>query len=335
MRVSVIVPVYNCEPYIGKCVESLLGQTYGDIEYVFVDDASTDGSMAVLEEAVARHEGRKSAVKTVRHAQNQGSAASRHDGLEQASGEWTICVDSDDYVHPNYVAHLVELGERTGADMVVCDYCEEYGDDSRKEKKVNLPKAKDDVLSGIIVGTVKGYLVNKLVRRRLWDDVVTDSGFFSIFEDKNCTMQLCLAAEKIVYLPEALYVYNRRNLGNSQSSRKKSLLIGDAIRITKLTKSMLEDSAGKVAQEKVWKAYDEFCIGIMGLILLYGNKEQKMQYDAVCGKRYPLSLVWHQPVIPIYYKAAVACREAHLGALVPLLRWMLAAGKWVVDKMKR
>lgn len=335
MLVSVIVPIYNAEAYIGKCAESLMMQTYSDIEYVFVDDSSTDASLSVLNGVINRFEGRKKLVKILRHDTNRGASVARFDGVKEASGEWVIFVDSDDYVLPDYVGHLVKRGEETEADVVVCDYYEEREAGNLVEKKVCLPNAKDEILAGIIVGTIKGYLVNKLARRRLWCGIDAVEGL-AMFEDKHCVMQLCFAAKRVVYLEEPLYVYNRQNYGSSMSSKNKCALIGDAIRITELTQELLlEKCDNKNLAEKLWNAYDEFCIGIKGLILLYGTYGQLKKYNRVCNnKHYTLGAITKQPVIPAYYKAVVACCEMRLLIFIPVIRGAFAACKAIKEKLE-
>lgn len=335
MRVSVIVPIYNAEAYIEKCAESLMMQTYGDIEYVFVDDASTDASIALLNDVVDRFEDRKNSVKVLRHDTNRGASVARFDGVREATGEWVIFVDSDDYVLPDYIAHLANRGEEAGADVVVCDYYEERESGNLVEKRVNLPNAKDEILAGIIVGSIKGYLVNKLAKRRLWSGIAADDGL-AMFEDKHCVMQLCFTAKNIAYLAEPLYVYNRQNYGNSMSSKNKGALIGDAIRITELTQELLREKCDDEHSAKMlWQAYDEFCIGIKGLILLYGTREQMHEYNRVCNKkRYSLDMIIKQPVIPVYYKAVVACYEKHLRIFIPVIRGAFAMCKTIKDKLR-
>ena len=85
----------------------------------------------------------------------------------------------------------------------------------------------------------------------------------------------------------------------------------------------------------LWLAYDEFCIGIKGLILLYGTREQMHEYNRVCNKkRYSLDMIIKQPVIPVYYKAVVACYEKHLRIFIPVIRGAFAMCKTIKDKLR-
>ena len=110
-----VIPVYNAEKYIEKCANSLLQQSYTELELLFVDDGSQDQSWQIL---------KKMAEKDKRivllHQQNAGTSATRNRGIEAASGEYLTFVDGDDYVGPDYMASLVEKMEESEADMAIC-----------------------------------------------------------------------------------------------------------------------------------------------------------------------------------------------------------------------
>ena len=98
MKVSLLVPVYGVEKYIRQCSRTLFGQTYDDIEYVFVDDCSPDNSVAVIRQVLAEYPHREQQVRIVRHDHNRGLGAARKTALEAATGDFVLNVDSDDYL---------------------------------------------------------------------------------------------------------------------------------------------------------------------------------------------------------------------------------------------
>ncbi len=114
--ISVIVPVYNVEPYLRRCLDSVLGGAYPELEVVCVNDGSADGSLAILREYEAR-DGRVLVVDQ----ENRGLSAARNAGLERARGAYIAFVDSDDWVHPRYFQDLMEGRRRSGADIVLCE----------------------------------------------------------------------------------------------------------------------------------------------------------------------------------------------------------------------
>ena len=98
MKVSVIVPIYKVERFIARCVTSLMKQTLQDVEYIFVDDATPDQSLSILQEVLVAYPERKKYVKILHHKDNQGLPAARNTGLEVSEGEYIFHCDSDDYV---------------------------------------------------------------------------------------------------------------------------------------------------------------------------------------------------------------------------------------------
>ena len=98
MKVSILVPVYGVEKYIGQCAETLFSQTYDDIEYVFVDDCTPDDSIQVLRQVLSAYPQRTNQVSIIRHDHNRGLGAARKTAFEASTGEFVMNVDSDDYL---------------------------------------------------------------------------------------------------------------------------------------------------------------------------------------------------------------------------------------------
>ncbi len=113
-KVSIITPTYNVEPYIAQCIESVLAQTLTDWEMILVDDASTDGTVAVIERYLGDPR-----LKLFRNETNQGAGYTRNRCLDEATGEWIAILDSDDWYEPNRLERLVQFAEEMQADMVV------------------------------------------------------------------------------------------------------------------------------------------------------------------------------------------------------------------------
>lgn len=116
-KVSVIIPVYNDEKYIRQCVDSIIGQTYRDLEIILVDDASSDTSLAICE-AYAADDDR---IKVIHHKQNCGLSKSRETGFKQATGEWICFMDHDDGMNPRAIAHLMDYADES-VDIVAARY---------------------------------------------------------------------------------------------------------------------------------------------------------------------------------------------------------------------
>ena len=112
--ISVIVPVYNCKEYLANCIESILNQTYPQIQLVLVDDGSSDGSGEICDRYAAQD-----ARLLVSHQENGGVSKARNAGLETAAGEWVLFVDADDYVEPSYCQSMLDAAMQCDADVVI------------------------------------------------------------------------------------------------------------------------------------------------------------------------------------------------------------------------
>ena len=128
--ISIIVPVYNVESYLRKCLDSILAQTYRDLEILVVDDGSTDGSGAICDE----YAGKDDRIK-VFHTENKGLSCARNLGLDSANGDWIGFVDSDDWIELDMYEVLLRKAEKTGADVVECGVYEEHSDETIKREK--------------------------------------------------------------------------------------------------------------------------------------------------------------------------------------------------------
>lgn len=118
MKISVLVPVYGVEKYIGRCAESLFTQTYADLEYVFVDDCTPDRSVGVLRSVMEQYPERKAQVRIIRNERNSGIGTVRQRLIDECTGDCLTFVDSDDYLPPRAVELMATEMERSGADMV-------------------------------------------------------------------------------------------------------------------------------------------------------------------------------------------------------------------------
>lgn len=121
-KVSIIVPVYNTEKYLHRCIDSILRQTLTDIEVILVDDGSFDSSGKICEEYA-----RKDSRLRVIHQKNAGVAVARNTGLDIASGDYIAFVDSDDYIEPNMYQSMMQVANQYDCDVVLCDCVKEHG----------------------------------------------------------------------------------------------------------------------------------------------------------------------------------------------------------------
>lgn len=170
-RVSVIIPVYNAEKYLDRCIESAVNQTYTDIEIILVNDGSADNS-AVICGLWAEKDSR---IKVI-HKQNEGAGLARNTGLDAASGDYVLFIDSDDYIQPETVEHCVSAAERDGSEIVLYGRADVRCDGSIKEKSVLTDKylyrnsdVTEELFSSLCIHS-KGFglgVVGKMMRTSL------------------------------------------------------------------------------------------------------------------------------------------------------------------------
>jgi len=209
MSISVIIPIYNVEPYIERCARSILEQTYEDKEIIFVDDASPDRSIAVLNSVLANYPGQK--VTVLHHAHNQGLAAARKTGLEAAKGEYVVSVDSDDYIEPNMLELVAKKAQETDADVIAMDGYFEWNNQRKiyRSKEESDPHAYSRLLvSGASLPSVWLHVIRRTLYTRT--GIMPIEGL-NYGEDYVVTPRLCWYANRIAKVPVSLYHYSQTN----------------------------------------------------------------------------------------------------------------------------
>ncbi|MDR1376546.1 MAG: glycosyltransferase [Synergistaceae bacterium] len=206
--ISVIVPVYNIEKYIRKCVESIINQTYNNVEIILVDDGSTDGSSAVCDE-LAESDAR---VK-VFHTTNGGQSVARNVGIKASNGDCIAFVDGDDYVTDDYILHLYKLMKDYHADISITNYrIQRDGAKKPKKKKEPLYALLMNRCEALEMLLYKKYfstsVCGRLFRRPLLDDVEFFPG--KILEDLGFSYKVFDRADRLVYGSTVEYIYVQR-----------------------------------------------------------------------------------------------------------------------------
>ena len=204
--ISIIIPIYNTELYIERCAHSLFKQTFQDIEYIFVNDCSTDSTVSKLLDIIDLYEYRRSKIKIVNLSQNRGAAYARYIGLQNATGEYVIHCDSDDWFVDNGIEKLYKKAKSESCDIVMCDWFEGDGIRTRVCKQ-KYDVDKNVFLSNIIKRSVSASLCNKLIKRSLYITNGIVHPTYTMMEDFALFLQVVYFSDKICYLEEALYYY--------------------------------------------------------------------------------------------------------------------------------
>lgn len=210
--VSILVPIYGVEKYIARCVESLFGQTYDNIDYVFVDDCTPDNSITVLKNVLSNYPNRKDSVRIIRHKKNQGLAVARNTAVAVAKGEFLMHVDSDDWIELNTVELCVKKMIETNSDIVYFDGLLHKPNLTLSIRHNHFTTEIKDETCRILARKESVSIWGALIRTALYinNKIVLKEGLNN-GEDYDITPKLCYNASSITYLPESLYHYNFLN----------------------------------------------------------------------------------------------------------------------------
>lgn len=194
MKLSIIVPVYKVEEYLGECVDSLLSQTIDDYEIILVDDGSPDNSGKIADEYAAANPD----MIRVLHIDNGGQGRARNFALDIAKGDFVGFVDSDDWVTHDMYEKMYTRAAETGADVVVCDFMERFADG----RESMLPASLQDNWLGSA-----GSSCNKIFRRSLVGALRFPVGLW--YEDFYFSAVMLLRSKHTEFIAEPLYIYRR------------------------------------------------------------------------------------------------------------------------------
>lgn len=225
--VSVIVPVYNVEKYLEKCIRSLLSQTCSNLEIILVDDGSPDACPQICD----LYADKDPRVKVI-HKENGGLSDARNAGIEAASGDYIAFVDSDDYIAPQMIQTLLQYAIDKKADISVCNYYKVFENGEKlyhpktvQEKAMTNLEALEDIFTSSNLCEVITW--NKLYASHLFKGTGIRFPVGRIHEDNFTTYKLFYAAEKVVYVDIPLYYYVQRNdsiMGRAFDERRLQIL---------------------------------------------------------------------------------------------------------------
>lgn len=289
--ISVIIPVYNVEKYLEKCLDSVINQTYKNIEIILVDDGSTDNSGVICDEYKEKYKG-----ITVIHKKNEGVAKARNTGKEYVRGEYFCFIDSDDFITENYIQVLFDLAEKYGADIACCGY--KYIWPDGKEKRTICADKPDsyeysdkgiNVICGMLHG--KSMFLPSCCCKIFRTSTAGDFAFpeFLIGEDFLASMDYYAKAEKVAYINMPMYCYlqNDDSAMHSVNPEKiyNMILSGDCIydKSVKLSPSLKKAASHYVIE-----------INMLGLMKLWSceNCNDKINHIKANIKKHRFAVIF-------------------------------------------
>lgn len=226
-RVSIIIPVYNGEDFIGECLDSLMAQTLDSIEFLVINDGSTDNTAAIISDKVS-DEPRFFVI----HTNNQGVSIARNTGIQCAKGDYIGFVDSDDLVDKEMFRRMAECAVNSESDLIICDIKRKSeGKIFHKDLKLHSevlsgPEYRSKLLRDIINYKYTYSCWNKLYKR----EIITENQIFfnnrvKWGEDLLFNMEYCLSSHRGCIVEDDLYYYNERDNTHSQARNENSMLM--------------------------------------------------------------------------------------------------------------
>ena len=223
MKVTIVVPIYNVQEYIGRCLNSVLKQTYKNLEIICVDDCGQDKSMDIVEEYHKRY---PEIIKIIYSTENVGLGGARDKGIQRASGEYIFFIDSDDYVKEDYVEKYVETAKKENADLVVGGYIRDYG-----AKYKEYPVKRDDpfFVWVNVSAWAKVYRTSFLKKNNL------NFNGIRIYEDECYIYKLLLKCPRKALIDYSGYYYwfNPQSITKSKEKDRSEFFLKYALNIRK------------------------------------------------------------------------------------------------------
>ena len=214
-KVSVIVPVYNVEKYVEKCLKSLVNQTMQEIEIIVVDDGSKDGSKSIVDNYIKKYPDK---IKYL-YKENGGLSSARNFAIPYANGEYIAFLDSDDYAEPTMYEEMYNLAKKEDADMVECDFIWEYPNKQKYDYGVVYNGKKEAIEKARVVAW------NKLIKREIIESEKIEFPFGLRYEDVEFFYKLVPSLNKIAFLKKYFihYVQRENSIANTQNTKTKDI----------------------------------------------------------------------------------------------------------------
>lgn len=268
-KVSIIITVFNREKYIEECARSLFEQSLNDIEYIFVNDASTDKSIDILNKTVKDYPTRVPFIKIINLDKNGGVANARNIGIENTTGDYIIHTDSDDWVDRNMYEQLYEKAIETNADIVGCNICHEFPKGTSYLIQ-HYNETTNDNIRSLIRGEIHPSLCTSLTKTRIIKDnnLHFPTGL-NMGEDLYFNLLTYLHANKIVNINSAPYHY--RHTPDSSSFKHTRKTIDSGIAISMKIEELMKD-IGRYDEFKEDINYRKFMMKL-SLVKDFDNKD--------------------------------------------------------------
>ena len=219
-KISIIVPIYNMEQYLERCLLSLIHQDYQNLEIILINDGSTDNSINICN----KYKKIDNRIIVINKA-HSGLSDTRNIGIKKATGDYIGFVDSDDYIDKDMFKNLIEGAEKYKCEISMCDLVETYNPNETAKRnplnyiKMNKKQALEQLLYDKNIGN---YVIDKLFSKNFFDNISFPIG--KLYEDISTTYKLFIKANNIIYIPTTMYYYYQRSDSIVNNITRESIL---------------------------------------------------------------------------------------------------------------
>lgn len=258
-KVSIIIPIYNSEKYLKRCLDSVLEQNYSNIEIILINDGSTDKSIDIIKSYLSHPK------IILLNQENQGQSIARNNGIKIASGKYITFLDSDDWINKNYIGNLYKAISNGNSDISVSNAVLAY--DNGKAKRMNkfqfYKLSSEEALNELLLdGVVKSYAWGKMYKTELFikNQIEFPSGMY--YEDLATLLKLFYSANNISFVNEYDYFYYQNNNSSSRKPNRKNF--NDRLQALCIINRFLIE---KNIKDKFKKNFNHLCIFHLSLII--------------------------------------------------------------------
>lgn len=236
-KVSIIVPIYNVEKYLKRCIDSLIEQTLDDIQIILVNDGSTDNSGKIAKEYAIKHQDKIIYLEK----ENGGLSDARNYGLPYATGEYIAFLDSDDYIDKEAYKAMYDKVKQENADYIECDFIWEYPNKLKEDKRVDYTNKKE------MLAFVRVVAWNKLIKREIIEENKFKFPKGLRYEDVEFTYKLIPHLNKVSYIDKCFIHYTQRenSIANVQNARTAEIF------------TILDDVISYYKENEFYKEYED------------------------------------------------------------------------------
>lgn len=274
--VSIIVPVYNKEAYLQGAVDSLIHQTYKNIEIILINDGSTDGSELLCEELARKHD-----VVHVYNQENRGVSEARSNGIAKATGEYILFLDADDYLALNALDTLVDTLERSYADICFCNFSPGFSPHTQNALASADCWAMDvSDFQEAFVFLWQVHVINNIGTKIYKRDCIADLRFtgYSICEDISFCIDAIMKSRRVAFIDKQLYYYREGTDSSLMSSYKVNYFEANSLLLEKLKKlrNFFSNTSGFDDE------YQRFLLDSIKLLLINESSRSFGAFSAIC-----------------------------------------------------